>query len=416
VARHLVFGALVVVLAGVAALVAKPAAANPLTGVQAISAGLYHTCAVTSGGGAKCWGGNLVGEVGDGTATNRNTPVDVIGLTSAVSVISAGGLHTCSLTAAGGVKCWGYNGSGRLGNGTTIDSSTPVNVSGLASGATAVSAGGSHTCALTTAGGVKCWGANSAGQLGNGTTTNSSTPVDVSGLTSGVNAVSAGNAHTCALTNAGGVKCWGSNGLGQLGNGTTTNSSTPVAVSGLTSGMAAVSAGYYHTCAVTAAGGVKCWGENIAGELGDGTTTDSSTSVNVSGLTSGMASVSAGFGYTCALAVLGFEKCWGLNALGELGNGTNSGPLCTGFPCINTPVDVVEFGEKPTPTSTATPTTTATGTPTPQPTPTPPSVGGVAFTPHGSGSSAPWPWAYVGLASVAAAVSIVLLARRRLLR
>ena len=131
-----------------------------------------------------------------------------------------------------------------------------------AANASAVAAGGHHTCAVTTAGGVKCWGFNSHGQLGDGTTTDRTTPVDVVGLTSGVAAVVAGWWHTCAVTTAGGLQCWGYNGYGQLGDGTTTDRTTPVDVVGLTSGVAAVAAGFFHTCAVTMAGGLKCWGFN----------------------------------------------------------------------------------------------------------------------------------------------------------
>ena len=186
---------------------------------KSISAGRNHTCALLSTGGVKCWGYNGVNALGDGTYTSRLTPANVSGLSSGVSAIAAGGSHTCALLSTGGVKCWGYNFYGQLGDGTRTDRTTPTDVSGLSSGVSAIVAGLNHTCALLSTGGVKCWGWNSNGQLGNGSNTNKTTPTDVSGLSSGVSAIAAGETHTCALLSTGGVKCWGSGDLGQLGNG-----------------------------------------------------------------------------------------------------------------------------------------------------------------------------------------------------
>jgi alpha-tubulin suppressor-like RCC1 family protein len=149
---------------------------------------------------------------------------------------------------------------------------------------TVVSAGSGYTCASTSTGAVRCWGSNDYGQLGNGNTTSTSAPVGVTGLGSGVAAVSAGGYHSCAVTSAGAAKCWGLNGNGELGNGAVIDSSAPVAVSGLGSGVAAVSAGGYHSCAVTSAGAAKCWGSNGDGQLGNATTNDSAVPVDVFGL------------------------------------------------------------------------------------------------------------------------------------
>src|SRR5262249_43071343 len=151
--------------------------------------------------------------------------------------------------AGGAVECWGANDSGQLGDNSTTQRPAPVDVSGLAGGVVALATGAAHSCALTVAGGVKCWGLNANGQGGDGTTTQRLTPVDVSGLTSGVRAIAAGDNHTCALTNAGGVKCWGQNATGQLGDNSTTDRNAPVGVSGLSGGVIAIDAGAAHTCA-----------------------------------------------------------------------------------------------------------------------------------------------------------------------
>ncbi len=293
------------------------------SGVIAISAGYDHTCALTTGG-VKCWGANDYGQLGDGTTTEADTPVDVSGLASDINAISAGTEHTCALNTGGGVQCWGFNDSGQVGNGTTDEADTPVDVSGLASGVSAISAGGIHTCALTDGGGVKCWGSNDLGQLGDGTPVWRTAPVDVSGLTSGISAIAAGWMFTCALTTGGGVQCWGDNSYGQLGNDTTDTSNTPVDVSGLSSGVSAISGGEEHTCALTTGGGVKCWGYNASGELGDGTTTERLTPVDVSGLTSGVSAVAVGALHTCALTTGGGIKCWGANYMGQLGDNSTT--------------------------------------------------------------------------------------------
>jgi alpha-tubulin suppressor-like RCC1 family protein len=297
------------------------------SGVSAITSGGSHTCAITSGGGVKCWGANSSGQLGDNTNTDRWTAVDVSGLSSEVSAIAAGDRHTCALTTSGGVKCWGYNGYGQLGDGTTWNRWTAADVSGLGSGVGAIAAGQTHTCALTTGGGAKCWGSNLRGQLGDGTANQLLTPVDVNGLGSGVSAIAAGQTHTCALTTGGGAKCWGSNFFGQLGDGTAMNRSTAVDVSGLSSGVSAIAAGIGHTCAVTTGSGVKCWGDNFFGQLGDGTTTVRLTAVDVNGLGSGVNAIATGYEHACALTTGGGVKCWGNNVHGQLGDGTTSARL-----------------------------------------------------------------------------------------
>lgn len=303
-----------------------------------LGGGYGHTCGITAAGRVRCWGDNERGQLGDGTTTSRPTGVDVTGLGSGVATLGAGAFHTCVLTAAGGVKCWGQNDFGQLGDGTTTNRPTPVDVSGLTSGVVALGVGFYHACVVTAAGGVKCWGRNLYGALGDGTTTNRPTPVDVSGLASGVAVVTAGFDHSCALTTANGLKCWGSNSDGRLGDGTSTDRRTPVDVQGLTSGVTAVSAGANHTCALTTAGGVQCWGNDAFGQLGDGSRIPPYrfTAADVSGLTSGIVAIGAGALHTCALTATGAVKCWGANEKGQLGDGTMTVRL--------TPIDVTTLG------------------------------------------------------------------------
>jgi alpha-tubulin suppressor-like RCC1 family protein len=284
------------------------------TGVTAVAAGGGHSCALTSGGGVKCWGSNAYGQLGDGTTTSRMTPVDVSGLVSGVVAISAGGAHTCALLSGGTIKCWGRNLEGQLGDGSTTSRAAPVNVTGSVTGIR-VSAGGGHTCVVTSGGGLKCWGENTYYQVGDGTNTRRVAPTDVVGLTAGATMVSAGASGTCAITSAGGAKCWG-NGL----------SATPSDVSGLTSGVGGVAAGGYHACAVTSVHGAKCWGDNSKGQVGDGTTTTRPTPVDVSGLTGGVRMIAAGLYHTCVSAPPTY-RCWGDNTYGQLGDGTTTARL-----------------------------------------------------------------------------------------
>ena len=213
---------------------AVPASAASTT-YTAIAVGQYQSCALNTADGVECWGG-----FGSGQALGSTLPVGVSGLASGVVALTAAGMHSCALTALGGVKCWGGNTSGELGNGTLVSSVTPVNVLGLSSGVAAISASAFSTCALMNSGGVKCWGQNVFGQLGDGTTTSRTVPVDVLGLTGPVTQIAAGSTHTCALMMTGGVKCWGQNIQAQLGDGTRTDSLVPVGVVGLASGVASI--------------------------------------------------------------------------------------------------------------------------------------------------------------------------------
>ncbi len=239
---------------------------------------------------------------------------------SGTSRIAAGYNHTIALKNDGTVWAWGWNHQGQLGDGTTTGSTEPVQVRDL-SGVTALTAGYYHSAALKNDGTVWAWGSNMYGQLGNGTTSNSSIPVKVLNL-SGVRDISRGGSHTIALKSDGTVWAWGSNECGQLGDGTTTNSLVPVMVEGLTD-IIAVTGGAYHTAALKSDGTVWAWGSNRMGQLGDGTTTDSPVPVMVSGL-SGVTSLASGENHVIALKNDGTVWAWGANSTGQAGDGTTT--------------------------------------------------------------------------------------------
>ena len=287
-------------------------------GFAGLSAGRTHTCGVTTGAAGYCWGDNALGSSGSPPAT---TPRAVGGTLSFASVI-AGYAHSCGVTTGGAGYCWGSNGIGELGNGTTTSSPVPVPVfGGLAF--SSLSPGRVFTCGLTTAGKAWCWGSNSSGELGDGTTTPRTIPTAVSGpLTFSL--VSAGGFHACGLTTGGQAYCWGWNEFGQLGNGDIGSfSNTPRAVAGgLT--FATLSAGNRHTCGVTPAGVGYCWGENFNGMLGDGSTGTSPVPLPVAGGLN-WAAISAGRFHSCGVTTAGAAYCWGAGT--AIGDGTNQGKM-----------------------------------------------------------------------------------------
>jgi alpha-tubulin suppressor-like RCC1 family protein len=256
----------------------------------------------------------------------------VRGLADATAISVGGTEHACAITTGGGVACWGNNTYGTLGDGTTEMSETPVAVSGITD-AIAVAAGWFHTCALIAGGGVMCWGLNDDGELGNGeklTVHNVSTPhslhlvpVAVSGLDDAT-AIAAGGSYTCALRSVGSAVCWGS-GL-RLGAGGLDPSSIPVPVAGIADATA-ITADDSHTCALLGDQTVQCWGDNHAGQLGivpdHGALSQSLIPVSVPDF-SDVTALAAGFDYTCAIRAGGEVACWGGNSVGQLGDETLS--------------------------------------------------------------------------------------------
>lgn len=290
-----------------------------LADVKAVSAGDGYSVALKTDGTVWAWGDNSQGQLGTGNTTSSSVPVQVTGLSGkTVTAISAGrDGHVLAALSDGHVMAWGTGGA--LGNGSTSGSTTPVQVSGIAdvaAGAGAVAAGYGSSAAVLADGTVRTWGLNGNGQLGDGTTADSSTPVTVTGIDDATQ-VSASGFHMLARLADQTVKAWGLNASGQLGDGSTTNSSTPVAVPGL-SGVTAVSAGTFFSAAVKSDTSLWTWGDNSSGQLGTGTTTGTSTPVRAAG---SAATVAAGYEHVAAVFPVRAPKLWGNNASGQLGTG-----------------------------------------------------------------------------------------------
>jgi alpha-tubulin suppressor-like RCC1 family protein len=285
-----------------------------------VGAGDLFSCLVTASNVPYCWGNNDAGQLGNGLASGSATPVAITSSPFFFSSVTTGFAHACALTADGTPYCWGDNTTGELGNGTTTPSTIPVAVSGGLH-FSSISAGYAHTCGVTSAGAAYCWGDNEFGQLGVlGITSYVATPAALA-VSLKFASVSAGFDHTCGVAN-GIAYCWGNNARGQLGTGALISAPTPAAVAGGNS-FRSVSAGMSHSCGVTSAGAALCWGANDAAQLGVGTLSVSPSPTAVGGgLT--FASVSAGGLYSCGVAAGGAAYCWGDNVYGELGAGATS--------------------------------------------------------------------------------------------
>lgn len=314
-----------------AGLVAGVAAVLLLAPSAAFASGSSrHTCAVLTSGKVNCWGYNFWGQIGNNTTVNATVPAEVSGITNAIQV-SAGLKASCAVLSSGKVKCWGDNGNGQLGvSSATLSSAVPVEVSGITN-AIQVSVASWTSCAVLSSGGVKCWGHNGQGSLGNGTNgltlSDSFAPVSVSGITDAVQ-VSVGDYHVCAVLSSGKINCWGSGGYAQLGNGSNADSSVPVEVSGITNAVRVGSG--FATCAVLSSGKVNCWG---------GIANYSNVPVEVSGITNAV-DLSYGWSHLCAVLSSGKVNCWGNNDWRKLGLDTDDRYRATPFevPGISTAV------------------------------------------------------------------------------
>ena len=303
-----------------------PTPVSGLTDVTSISLGNNHSCAVITDGTVKCWGLNDNGQLGDGTTTTKLTPTSITGLTNVAS-ISLGRNHSCAVITDGTVKCWGLNDNGQLGDGTTTNRLTPTSVLrniGFGSissltGVTSISLGETHSCALGTDGTVWCWGNNDSGQLGklgDGIPLQALNPISLAKFSTAIS-ISSGNNHSCVVASgdiATTLWCWGNNFSGQLGDGSYSFRTSPVRVN--ESGTS-LSLGSDHGC--FARGTVSCWGSSY---LGDNSADYRATPVKVVAI-SNAATVASGLDHSCAALIDGNVRCWGDNLYGSLGDGTS---------------------------------------------------------------------------------------------
>ncbi|MBJ7490676.1 MAG: hypothetical protein JHC59_05015 [Ilumatobacteraceae bacterium] len=291
-----------------------PAVIPDLTGVTQISGNFQHVCVRLSDSTARCWGWNVLYQLGDGTTTSRLSPIAPSNLTG-VAQISAGVFQTCARLNDGTVRCWGAGNHGGLGDGNgTYSTSTKTIPTGLSDVAQIASGTGwNNACALLTTGVLKCWGLNDNGQLGDGSTTSRWTPVISGSFPAAISAVDLGMYVSCAVLADTTATCWGWNGMGALGDGTTVSRWVPTLVSGLT-GVNQISPNYYHTCAVLSDTTVKCWGRNTYGELGNGTTANSSTAVSVSAPPVALATPTSVAAAATASTLKSINVSWAVNA------------------------------------------------------------------------------------------------------
>jgi alpha-tubulin suppressor-like RCC1 family protein len=293
-----------------------------------IAAGTNVTCGIREGNTLWCWGAGAYGALGNGQSVNEDQPQQISKPTAGWASVTDGGGHGCATRNDGGLWCWGYNREGELGIGTTVNVARPHQVTSPAAvGWTAVSAGANHTCAIRSDTTLWCWGYNSSGQLGLGNTSTEDLPQQVtSPASTGWTAVSAASGYTCATRGDSTLWCWGYNGQGELGIGSTTNQDLPQQVTTPASAdWASISAGFNHTCATRSDTTLWCWGINFDGELGIGSTDPDFTTpqqVTVPAST-GWTSTTAGGFHTCATRTHALW-CWGQNDFGQLGIGSTT--------------------------------------------------------------------------------------------